>query len=488
MLLSTVEKILKTYDDNKGYVRILAKEEPHIGELREFVTKLKGNDRSLTSMELLELALIVLGKNTLNQSESAKVFIALAECFGGFEALADLNQKGLLNSERAAFLEKHPKYAKQFAETIKSLSTLSKIDENTVDLLLQPFDKFENLEKLPDILKLVKGRVITPKDSPFIHALCSASKLGLYTDEVAQSLSVVREIDVISKILSVIGKFDLTCLDNDRLLAILNLQNPALFYKLLMRFDVSAKHIDILCGVEKKMHQLKCAEEYFAIEIATVFIALEKAGYFSEQTCEAMLQYPECLEMNAKIINYLKENNLHNEDNFIKVGTLRLPDGEFLAILDLLNKAGLLNQENLRALFVKSTFIKTLLSAARCLANGGVLIEASFNDIICNPLLALHVAESYEGKPYPESQPCLVDAGALDFIEIRKVAKILAQGQHSLFSSATSKEDMSFKKATGKSIQEAKCASLIKIAEFCGDGTLEQETEANVASLSYFSV
>ena len=52
MLLSAVEKILKTYDDNKGYVRIIAKEEPHIGALRKFVEKLKGNDRLLTSMEL----------------------------------------------------------------------------------------------------------------------------------------------------------------------------------------------------------------------------------------------------------------------------------------------------------------------------------------------------------------------------------------------------------------------------------------------------
>lgn len=495
MKISELKKILEKYDTNKGYGRTLSSfvsiEEPHIKELREFVKTLEGDDRELISTELEKLAKIILGKNTVNQSESSKGFTKLAKFFGGFEPLAALNQQKLLNRKRVVFLEKHPKFAKQFSDTIIFLSS-KKIEADMMDLLLKPLDKMKNPEDLPTILKLIEQRATEPGIVHYIHALCSACALGLYTDEVAKYLSVAREIELVCKTLSLIEKFDLTCLDNDRLLAILNLQNLALFYKLLIRFEVSAKHIDILCDIEKQMAQLKSAEvsneEYLAVEIARVFIALDKAGYYSEQTCEAMLQYPECLEMNARIVNYLTENKLHSEDNFIKAGALRLPEGQFLSILDLLNKAGLLNQENLHALFVKSAYIKTLFSAVRCLANGGVLTQESYNDIVYNPLLALTVVEAYGGKPYSELQPCVVDEGAMDFVEIRKSAKVLAQGQHSLFPSATIKQDTSFKQATGKTIKEAKDYSLIKIAEFCGDGALDKETEANIASLSYFSI
>ncbi len=163
MLLSVVKKILETYDKNKGNGRMVW-DEPHIAKLRSFVDKLTGDDRLLEPMELLELALIVLDKRTINHSQSSKGFTKLANCFGGFDALSKLKNDGpndrpnggLLNCDRVAFLDKHPLCAKQFADTIVSLSTHSKLDDKTIDSLLKPLDNLENFDNLSKILLLIK--------------------------------------------------------------------------------------------------------------------------------------------------------------------------------------------------------------------------------------------------------------------------------------------------------------------------------------------
>lgn len=111
-------------------------------------------------------------------------------------------------------------------------------------------------------------------------------------------------------------------------------------------------------------------------------------------------------------------------------------------------------------------------------------------DITCNPVFALSIAEEKGGKICTESQPWVQDRGALNFIEIRKDARVLAlfNDQDLLFAPMTSSGKDAFFKATKRTISELQKSSLLKIAEYCGDGSLELETEQNIARNSYFTL
>lgn len=492
MKISTVKQTLEQYDQNKGISRTYVKEEPHIRELREFVETLDGDERELIASEHLKLAKILIGKNTINQSESSKAFNILVKFFGGYEGLAELNQHEQLTRKNVALLIKKPKFAKELSNTIVVIAS-KKIEADILDALIKIFENIKQPEHVVFTLELMKLRCTRSGFVPYIEALRSLNNQGFNTEDVAKCLSNRKDIAIMKTILLFIEKFGSTLLHQKRLNTILELQRLGLFAKLLSRFEITSDIIDILCGIETqlKLHPLPGGhEEFYAFEMATMFIALHKARCFSEQTCEAMLAYPQCLETNTKLLNYLTDNNLHGNDNVVKIGKLGFPDNDFLAMLEILKKADLLNHENIQTLFDKSSFRKTLLSALRCLLNGCVLNQERFMDITCNPVFALSIAEEKGGKICTESQPWVQDKGALNFIEIRKDARVLAllNDQNLLFAPMTSSNKDAFFKATKRTISELQKSSLLKIAEYCGDGSLELEAEQNIARNGYFTL
>lgn len=489
MKIVDVKRVLATYDENKGIARTYLKEEPHIRELRTFVLKLEDDDEQVLSPgQLVVLASILNGKNTLNYSASSDAFKSLAAFFGGFEAVSQLQLCNQLNPQNVAFIEKYPLFSGSFARTV-AFFVEQKMDTSTLSLLVSCLEKMRVPENFIDTLKLIQLRSMQPNMISYIKSLCLLNNQGLYTDDVAECLKDRQDIEVISNILLAIQKSGLGLLDQNKLTAILKLQNPGLFSKLFFRLKDSANNIDILCNLENYLKQYPCPwvinEEYYAFEMASVLIALKNANCLYEDTCAAMLKHPDCFEINVKLINFLSENNLITTENIIMAGTMKLPDGEFLAMLEIVKNANLLTEENLSALFINSNYTKTLLSGLRCLVNGNVFTQSTFEDIISNPLHALTLAEIYKGKPSPESQSWLQDKGAMDFIEIRKNARVLALlHSHNCFFPPVSASSEKEK----KDIVDAQKYSLIKIAEYCGDGSLEPEIEHNIASMGYFSL
>lgn len=226
----------------------------------------------------------------------------------------------------------------------------------------------------------------------------------------------------------------------------------------------------------------------FGLALGLIFFDKVKAPH--SQACKIMLQHPECAEMTTRVLEYLHENNLLKDPIALAVCQSRISHGAFLSLLKIMNKATLLDQPNLELLFTKMSFIKTLASASNCLAHADKLDQVNFSSLIIDPVNALSLAQNLGGKPYPKSFKFLSDNGTKNFISIREKAITLAQGQRQgfFFTAISEKQELSFKQATGKTSAAAQDEALIKIAEYCGDGSLDPVTEHHIASTSYLSL
>ncbi len=226
-----------------------------------------------------------------------------------------------------------------------------------------------------------------------------------------------------------------------------------------------------------------------ALGLALGLIFFDKINAPNSQARKIMLQHPECAELTTRVLEYLRENNLHQEPITLAVCQARISQGAFLNLLRTLNKATLLDQFNLELLFPKMSFIKTLASAANCLAHADKLDQVNFSSLVIDPVNSLFLARNLGGKPYPKSLKFLSDNGAKSFVNIREKAVTLAQGhkQGCFFSAVTKEQELSFKQVRGKTITKAHDEALIKIAEYCGNNSLDTATEQHIASTAYLS-
>ncbi|WED43928.1 hypothetical protein [Legionella cardiaca] len=150
MRIAQIKSCLDSYDGNKGTGRIF-KDEPHIGELRQFYNnELEGKDRELTSLELVKVVRICLRKNTWNDSESSIALGNLLAHLGGKNALQRLKKNKQLAGSYIFLLEKYKDFADNLSrlmETLKGYSLDAPLSE-----IVQGINDLANIdEKLKDI-------------------------------------------------------------------------------------------------------------------------------------------------------------------------------------------------------------------------------------------------------------------------------------------------------------------------------------------------
>lgn len=250
-----------------------------------------------------------------------------------------------------------------------------------------------------------------------------------------------------------------------------------------------------------------CSHPEHALGLAQAMIQLSCLNCTVNAAYDGLDQYPQSAEKVAKVIEYLQENSLiHNSNNKPEVGKGRvklstdvvvavvckaeLTDDSLLKLFEIMKAATLLDIYNLHKLIPKLKYVKTLTSAARCLANSNQLDQLNFDSIISDPINSIALAENLGGIPYSPLLPEMIDEGAQDFVAIRKAAKILASGQRrGLFFPKLEPEKLqSFEKATHRKMTAIQNETMIKIAQYTSEHHLERATEHHIANSSYFSI
>ena len=134
----------------------------------------------------------------------------------------------------------------------------------------------------------------------------------------------------------------------------------------------------------------------------------------------------------------------------------------------------LLNQTNFDAIFESIHAIKTIASAADCLASINKLTEKNFKILLKAKYDALAFAIKIEGVSSEQN------AGIKNYSKISQIANLLFKGH---------KKDLFFKPLQNsfdsEKIKMWQDEALIKIANYCGNGTLEETTEFEIAKKSY---
>lgn len=259
--------------------------------------------------------------------------------------------------------------------------------------------------------------------------------------------------------------------------------------------------------LDKQTRNLVCAQSEYAGELAQAFVQFKQVNYTDRAAFDALAQRPQCADKAVRVIDYLQKHSLLDPLKAKPVpfkGTVKkasdlmitavckagLTDDSLLKLFDIMKEVNLLNPLNLQKLMHQLKYIKTLGSAARCLANGNKLDQRNFENLLQDPANSLALAESFGGTPKSLSLPHEVDAGAKDFVEIRKAAKILAQGQRQgLFMPILDSQKVkSFEKATHKKMSVMRKETMIKIAEYTGGNHLEKNVAHQIASQAYCSV
>ena len=226
-----------------------------------------------------------------------------------------------------------------------------------------------------------------------------------------------------------------------------------------------------------------CSSPKYASGLAQFLVQLSKAECSSPVPRMAMLEHPKSASLASKVIEFLQQYELHDEKNIIAICNAGLTGGALLNLLDVMQKANLLDQTNFDKLLPRLSFIKTLYSGVKCLANSEKLDLFNFDTLISDPINAVSLAENLGGKSNPSTCTFFKDSGAQDFVTIRRNAKILWQGQRQgvFFPAMPPEKQQSFEKYTGKRLTTAQMEILVKIARYSGNQTLEEKTEHNIA-------
>jgi hypothetical protein len=233
-----------------------------------------------------------------------------------------------------------------------------------------------------------------------------------------------------------------------------------------------------------------CLKPKYAPELAQFWIQFTKVECPNLAPYKAdMLRHPQCASYTAAVIDFLRQNELHHENNIISICNAKLTSYALLNLLHTMKEAKLVNQPNFDLIIPRLAFIKTLHSGARCFANAGKLEQLNFETLVADPINAVALAESFGGKPYPQKNIHYINKGAQDFTTIRRNTQILCQGnRQGLFFPAMSQEQIkSFEKTKGKTLAEAQKDILLKIAQYSGNQELEEETKHNIAEQAYKS-
>ncbi len=258
----------------------------------------------------------------------------------------------------------------------------------------------------------------------------------------------------------------------------------------------------------KQTSNVICSHPEYAIELAQAMIQLHHINCTTLSAAyDGIEKSPQSADKAARVIEYLQKNSLvhHSNDKpdahtrvakqtsdaiIVAVCKAELTDDSLLKLLEIMKAAGLLDLSNLHKLTPRLAYVKTLTSAAKCLANGDKLDELNFDSIISDPINAIALAENLGGIPSSPSSPKRVDGGAKDFAEIRKAAKILAQGQQQglFFAKLEPEKIATFERATHREMAAIQNEAMMKIAQYTSEYHLEKNTEQHLANSAYFSV
>ncbi|KTD43118.1 hypothetical protein [Legionella parisiensis] len=250
-----------------------------------------------------------------------------------------------------------------------------------------------------------------------------------------------------------------------------------------------------------------CSHPKYAFGLARAMIQLSQLDCSVNAAYDGLDQYPQSADKVAKVIEYLQEHSLiYNAENKPDAGKGRvklstdvivaavckaeLTDDSLLKLLETMKAANLFDIHNLHKLIPKLKYVKTLASAARCLANSNQLDQLNFDSIISDPINSIILAEDLGGTPCSPSLPKVIDEGAQDFVAIRKAAKILASGQRQglFFPKLEPEKLQTFEKATHRKMAAIQNEAMMKIAQFTSEHHLERATEYHIANSAYFSV
>ncbi|HHI9457219.1 TPA: hypothetical protein ACP9FK_003422 [Legionella anisa] len=250
-----------------------------------------------------------------------------------------------------------------------------------------------------------------------------------------------------------------------------------------------------------------CSHPEHAIGLAQAMIQLSYLNCAVNAAYDGLDQYPQSADKVAKVIEYLKENSLiHNSNNKQGAGNGRvqlstdavvtavckaeLTDGSLLKLCEIMKAVNLLDIYNFHKLIPKLKYVKTLASAAQCLANSNQLDQLNFDSIISDPINSIDLAENLGGTPCSASLPKMMDAGAKDFVAIRTAAQLLASGQRRglFFPKLEPEKIQSFEKTTHRKMAAVQNEAMMKIARYTSEHHLDRATEHHIANTSYFSI
>ncbi|KTC79794.1 hypothetical protein Lche_1814 [Legionella cherrii] len=620
MKAEIIKSKLDLYDQNKGLFRVL-KDEPHIKALREFYNSKLQGVHTLSPPLLLELAVILLGKNDRNgDSESSQIFRELVQYLGGYEILESLNKQKQLSGENLAFLEKNHTHAKQLAPLLISIS--SKLSPSTLTILLQAAEKIADQQRLVETFKYFEQCALSENAALYFELINLLNRYGINMDDVVPLLSKVKQLLHIKKVLDVLSRTDSQLFHRDNVIAVLKLQNPYYFYKVLALLPNTQESLNTLFAVDDILdkcsradaiiknfksagweldHYLKyifsvningvdleratrllmnmniepellpiileiiftrsnesialvqavglleehlkedmdlvfatkypnrvaaaiaelrkekcfneqtrkaiCSHPEYAVELAQALVQFHRIDYTARAAHDGIMKYPQSANNAARAIEYLHKNSLlHNphgktdsykgkvkrSSNSIVAAVCKaeLTDDSLIKLFDIMQAAKLLDLPNLHKVIARLKYIKTMASAAICLANGNKFNQLNFESIMSDPINSIAIAERLGGTPSSPSLPKIINEGAKDFVEIRKAAKVLAQGQRQglFFTQPEPEKVKTFEKATHKKMATLQNEAMMKIAEHTSDHHLEDITEHHTANSAYFSV
>ncbi|KTD25723.1 Uncharacterised protein [Legionella lansingensis] len=253
-----------------------------------------------------------------------------------------------------------------------------------------------------------------------------------------------------------------------------------------------------------------CRTPGYADDLAFLLKEL-KDGQYSPETKELALRDPENATIVGSIMVYLDLKLFNAEDELLQTNakltkknilcqellSKKLMRVELLDLLADLESAELLNLPNIEKLIKHAQFFRVVESACTCLFDSDKLDQRNFDLLFEDPEHALSIVEVLGAKPHPvtTSEEKYTNKGAKDFVRIREVARVFAQGhaQHSFFRLPSeplaqkikvfcklSKQDPSqFEPAVQLEVQKQ---ILTKIVQMCGNGYLKKEVEQAIAS------
>ncbi len=233
---------------------------------------------------------------------------------------------------------------------------------------------------------------------------------------------------------------------------------------------------------EKASQIYVCLYPEYALGLAEFWIQLSKIKHADLTLRRVMLSSPQSSSYAATVMDLLQEHKLDNPKNLWAVCNARLSSGALLSLLNVMSEAKILNQPNLSHLFPRLSFIKTLYSGARCLANVGKLDTFNFESLIADPINAVMLAKNLGGKAYKDNVN-IKNPGAQNFVtignNIRTLCQVHRQGR--FFQPVPAEKMESFEKHRGITVAQAQNEILIKIAGYSGNHSLEKEVEQHVA-------